>query len=85
MATIQEYLQQRRSYLVDKYHAKVEILDINENTLEEITDDVLDGSISVTLQNGSRRSASITLSNKTRKYNLSPSGTIWLNTKLSLS
>ena len=85
MATIQEYLQQRRSYLIDKYHAKLEVLDIQENVLEEIVEDILDGSINVTLQNGSRRSASVTLSNKDRRYSLDPNGLFWLNTKFRIS
>ena len=85
MATIQEYLQQRRSYLIDKYHAKLEVLDIQENVLEEIIEDILDGSINVTLQNGSRRSASVTLSNKDRRYSLDPNGLFWLNTKFRIS
>ena len=85
MSTIAQYLTQRRSYLTDKYHAKAEILDVNENVVEEITTDVLDGSISVTLQNGSRRSASLTLNNKSRRYTLSPTGLLWLDTKFRLS
>lgn len=85
MATIAQYLQQRRSFSPDRYVAKVELLDYQENVLEEITSDVLGGSISINLQNGSRRSASIQLNNKSRLYNLNPNGKIWLDTKFRLS
>lgn len=85
MATIAQYLQQRRSYFPDKYVAKIELLDYQENVLEDITSDILDGSVDVNLQNGSRRSANIKLMNKNKIYNLNPNGKIWLDTKFKLS
>lgn len=84
MGRIENYLSQRRSYIPDEYVCKVELLTADERVIEEITTDILAGSININLQNGSRRSASITLQNRDLVYNLSPTGKIWLDTKFRI-
>src|SRR5437879_3780979 len=64
---------------------KIEVLDKNENVIADITSDMLDGSVSISMQNGSRRSASLTLMNINKKYNPSTTGLIWINTKFKIS
>jgi hypothetical protein len=64
---------------------KIEILDQNENSILDITDDMLDGSINVNLQNGARRSASLSMININNKYTPNKNGLIWLNTKFKIS
>jgi len=89
MGLIQDYLTTVRGSWADGIPrpytniAKLEVLDINENVTSEITTDILEGSVNIVSQTGSRRTASVTLKNKALVYNLDPDG-IWLDTKFRL-
>lgn len=82
--TYSNYLSQLRSDN-SKVVIKLELLDKNENVIRDITEDMLDGSININLQNGARRSASITLQNFDNKYTPKKNGLIWLNSKFRIS
>jgi hypothetical protein len=64
---------------------RIELLDKNEDAIEDITEDFLDGSISIRYQNGDRRSADLSLINIDNKYTPSHKGRIWANTKIKIS
>lgn len=83
MATRQEYLDELRSP-ISTYIFRVELLDKNENVLDVITDDVIDGSVNINRQNGSRRSASITLQNSSFEYFVDPDSNIWLENRFRI-
>lgn len=57
---------------------KVELLNNKEVPLRDITSDLIDGSVTLTLQNGARRSANITLMNLDNKYTPDSTRNIWL-------
>jgi hypothetical protein len=64
---------------------KIEWMDKNENVVDEITTDTLEGSISIERQNGARRSCNLTLDNSTGIYAPNKDGLIYLNKKFKLS
>jgi len=63
---------------------KVEILDENENFLEEITTDIIDGSISVDGDRDSKRNFSLTIQNDNNYYTPGSAHLIWLDKKIKL-
>lgn len=70
---------------ITKYTFKVILLDSDENEIREIQSDILDGSVNVNLQNGSRRSGSISLANTDASYDFSPDeGKIWADNKFKV-
>lgn len=79
--TYQDYIktQNHREHI-----AKIEILDYYENVVELITDDIISGDITINNQNGSRRSATISLYNGHDKYTPYVRGDIWLNKKMRI-
>jgi len=65
---------------------KVELLDsATEDVVEDLTDYVLDGSINISDNSGSRRSASITFNNTGGEFIPDSDGTIWMNNKFRIS
>nr|WP_156736274.1 hypothetical protein [Mycobacterium sp. E3298] len=64
---------------------KIELLDKNENVIEDITKNFLDGSVNISYQNGSRRSANLSLTNFDNNYTPNYKGKIWANTKIRIS
>lgn len=64
---------------------KIEWMDKNENVLNEITTDTLEGSISIEKQNGARRSCNLTLDNSSGLYVPDKDGLIYLDKKFKLS
>lgn len=81
-----DYLDEIRNETSEVIY-KIELLDKYENVLEDVTEDYIvgSGSINVNLQNGSRRSANITLQNEENKYTPNPKGKIWIDTKFKIS
>jgi hypothetical protein len=63
---------------------KVELLNNKEVPLRDITSDLIDGSVTLTLQNGARRSANITLMNLDNKYTPDSTRNIWLDSKFRI-
>lgn len=83
MITYEQYISACRS--TDREIAlKIELLDKNENVIDNLTDDFIDGSVTMTLQNGQRRSASLTLMNINNKYTPKAKGKIWLDKKIKI-
>jgi len=63
---------------------KIEWMNSDEQVISEITSDLIDGSISVELQNGIRRSCNIQLQNKDGLYLPNKDGLIYLNKKFKI-
>jgi len=63
---------------------KVEILDSNENLIEEITDYILDGSISVDKDRDIRRNFTLTLDNPSNKFTPGEGNLIWLDKRIKI-
>lgn len=63
---------------------KIELLDYNENVLDDITSDFVTGNINMLMQNGQRRTATLTLTNKDNKYSPNEFGKIWINNKIRI-
>ncbi len=83
--TYAQYLDALRNSNSNEVIFKIEILDKYENIISDITEEMLDGSVNINLQNGSRRSASLTLMNINNKFTPDDKGLIWLNTKFKIS
>jgi len=58
------YIEALRSS-IRKQRYKIEICDSNENTIADVTEWLIDGSVSIELKNGIRRTCSITFDNST--------------------
>jgi hypothetical protein len=65
-------------------NAKIEILDSNENLLEEITEDIIEGSISVDGDNDIKRNFTLTINNDDNYYTPGSSKLIWIDKKIKL-
>ena len=64
---------------------KVYLLNNEEQILEDITKDVISGSLSISYQSGQRRSLSLQMINKNNKYDVKPyNGRIWYNRRIRL-
>lgn len=63
---------------------KIEWMDKNEQVVNEITSDLLSGSINITLQNGVRRTCQLNLNNKNGDYIPDKNGLIWLEKKFKV-
>lgn len=60
------------------------LLHENEQVRYDITSDFKSGELSITSQNGQRRSLNITLNNQDGKWSASPIGLVWIGTKFRL-
>jgi len=81
--TLQDYYDAIRSNTRHPI-AKIEILDKNENVLDEISEDIIDGHIVMNLKNGVRRSASLTLKNNNGNFIPSYRGKLWLDKRIRI-
>jgi hypothetical protein len=63
---------------------KIEWMDKDENIYDEITTDTLDGSISISLANGTRRSCSLSLKNNDFKFTPDRNGLVYIGKKFKL-
>ena len=80
-----QYLEALKNNNSNEVIFKIEILDKYENIIDTITNEMLDGSVNINLQNGTRRSASLTLMNINNKFTPNDKGLIWLNAKFKIS
>lgn len=62
----------------------IEFLDRNENTLDEVTLDVLDGSMNFNASQNARRSVSLTLNNFHKKYMPSSTSKLWISNRFKI-
>jgi hypothetical protein len=83
MVTYEQYLTALREPNVEVVY-KIELLDKNENVIDDITEDLIDCSVTMTMQNGQRRSATLTLVNLYNKYTPNVNGYIWLDKKIRM-
>ena len=60
---------------------KIEWMDSDEQVIDEVISDLIDGSISIELQNGVRRSCNIQFQNKDGTYSPNKDGLVYLNKK----
>jgi len=85
MSTFQDYIDKIKTGKYKK-RCKVEWLrSEDESVSSEFTADILSGSLSITRQNGIRRSVSIKLKNINGQYIPSEDSNIWINRKFRLS
>ena len=63
---------------------KIEWMDKNENVVDEITSDILDGTLSVEMKNGIRRTCNLTLKNNNKKYIPNEDSLIWISNRFKL-
>lgn len=85
MVTFQDYINK---IMTGKYtkRAKIEWLRIDDlSVASEFTSDIISGSLSITRQNGVRRSVSIKLKNVNGQYIPTEDSPIWINRKFKLS
>jgi hypothetical protein len=78
-ATIIDYINTVKSPSAQRI-LKIEILDSNYNTVDTITPDVIDGSIQLSSDSGSRRSCNIVFNNYLGDYIPDPDSLFWINT-----
>jgi len=84
MAQFGDYLEDIKKSLI-QYYFRVTLLDKDENEIRELTDDIIDGTLNISFQNGSRRTASIKFVNLDNKYTLSPNDDkIWFDNKFKI-
>jgi hypothetical protein len=67
-----------------KHTAKIVVMDNNENVLDDISKYLISGNVTLNNQMGSRRSATLLLSNNTDKFTPGYRNTLWLSTKLKI-
>lgn len=83
MPTISEYKTELRNPIRKQVY-KIEWMDKDENIIYESTTDYMDGSISIQLQNGVRRSCNITLTNDDGLYTPDPNGLVFIGKKIKI-
>jgi hypothetical protein len=80
----QAFLNKLKSHVAQRVF-KVEVLDQNENIIDELSKNVIDGSITITDESGARRSAQIIFENSNGLFTPNPNGYIWKNRKFRIS
>jgi len=83
MPTFQEY---KDAMLDPTRHQifKIEWMDKDENIIDEVITDLLDGSVSIQMQNGVRRSCNINFENNDGRFTPSNNGLVWISKKFKL-
>ena len=69
---------------IRKHIYVIEWLDNNENVLDEVTIDVISGSMNFDATKSSRRSCNLILKNLDKEYIPAPNGKVWFNRKLRI-
>ncbi len=67
-----------------KTNCKIEILDSNENLIEEITNYIIEGSISVDKDRDIRRNFTLTLDNPNNKFTPGENNLVWLDKRIRI-
>lgn len=83
MSTFQDYKTELRNPTRQQVY-KIEWMDKEENVLYEVVDDMIEGSISIQLQNGMRRSCNLTFKNDDGLYTPSSTGLVYLDKKIKI-
>lgn len=81
--SMQSFIQEMERCII-KPVFRLFLLYENEQIRYDITSDFKNGELSITSQNGQRRSLNITLTNHDGKWSASPIGLIWIGTKFRL-
>jgi hypothetical protein len=76
--------EQALKYRVRKPIYKIEWMDKNQNVVDEVTEDILDGTLSVELKNGIRRTCNLTLKNNNKRYIPNEDGLVWISNRFKL-
>lgn len=63
---------------------KIEWMDKNENVINEVTEDIIDGKLSIEVKNGIRRTCNLTLRNNHKKYIPGEDGLVWISNRFKL-
>ena len=81
--TYQDYINTLNSSIAQRI-LKIEILDNNENIIDELSSNVIEGDIQLSDETGSRRNANVTFENTSGLYIPDPDGNIWMNRKFRI-
>lgn len=82
-ATIQDYIDVLKSPVSERV-LKLQILDDDYNIIQELSSDVIDGSIQLSSGSGARRSCNITFDNHSGIYTPDPDGLFWINSRIKV-
>lgn len=83
MATFEEYKEALRNPTRQQIY-KIEWMDKDENIIDETITEFIDGSISIQLQNGVRRSCNVTFENYDGTFTPSSNGLVYISKKMKI-